>query len=355
MKTRWILLSLCLFIGASLSAQTVKTMTVENGGTGLYKSVVIGDEKLPDHTIYRPQDLKAAVENGGKLPIVLYGNGACMNSSIEARYFLNEIASHGYVVVAIGPYNEDDFFEHWKGIMRNMAPSGKKVVLANGDVVEKMSEQERQAMMNAMRPQQNAAPANSRSRRNAPAPAPEVPISRRPTNAKQLLQALDWLIDMNADPSSEYYHMLDLSKVAVMGQSCGGSQALGVIHDPRVTTAIILNSGIGGMTMQGIDKKQLANAHFPMLYIVGGEEDMATPNGTEDYKNLEGVPVVLLNTVIDGHEGSYYESHGGKYAQAVIKWLDWQHKGNVAEAAYFLDEKVLGLEFPGWTSIHKNF
>ncbi len=109
------------------------------------------------------------------------------------------------------------------------------------------------------------------------------------------------------------------------------------------------------MSMQGTDKRQLANAHFPMLYIVGGEEDMATPNGKEDYKNLEGVPVVLLNTVIDGHEGSYYESHGGKYAHAVIKWLDWQHKGKIAESAYFLDEKVFGMEFPGWTSIHKNF
>ena len=89
--------------------------------------------------------------------------------------------------------------------------------------------------------------------------------------------------------------------------------------------------------------------------IVGGDEDMATPNGTKDFNNIQGVPVVLLNTGVDGHEGSYYETHGGKYAQAVIKWLDWQMKGKVANAAFFLDEAVLNLTCPGWTTINKNF
>ena len=348
---------LCLLAGSLwCGAQTSRTMTVEDGGTGQYHSVIVGDASLPDFTIYRPADLKAAVEKNGKLPVILYGNGACMNSSVEARYFLNEIASHGYVVVAIGPYNEADFIAHWKDVMKTMAPSGKPVVLANGEVVKPMTEAEKAEMMKAMQAQREAeqkAAARSRSKKNAP--APEVPVERRPTNPRQLLQALDWLTDRNADAASEYYHMLDLEKVSVMGQSCGGAQALGVTHDPRIASAIILNSGIADMSMQGVDKRQLANLHSPMLYIVGGDEDMATPNGTKDFNNIQGVPVVLLNTGVDGHEGSYYETHGGKYAQAVIKWLDWQMKGKVANAAFFLDEAVLNLTCPGWTTINKNF
>ena len=344
---------LLAFLPGIAGAQTQQSMVVENGGTGAYKAVIVGDATCPDFTIYRPVDLKAA----GPLPVILYGNGACMNSSVEARFFLNELASHGYIAIAIGPYNETNFFDHWRGVMKSMHPAHKEVVLANGEVVPPMTAAEREEMMKqaaAQREaQQKAAARTSRSKKNAP--APEVPIERRPTNPKQLLQALQWLTDQNANAESEYYHCLDLDHVAVMGQSCGGALALGVIHDPRIKTAVILNSGIADMSMQGVDKRQLANIKCPMLYIEGGDEDGATANGTKDFERIQNVPVVLLNTVIDGHEGSYYEAHGGLYAVAVTKWLDWQFKGRVANAAFFLDQAVLNLTCPGWKNMTKNF
>jgi len=36
------------------------------------------DAGLPDHTIYRPDNLSAL--NGTSLPIVVWGNGACVNA-----------------------------------------------------------------------------------------------------------------------------------------------------------------------------------------------------------------------------------------------------------------------------------
>jgi pimeloyl-ACP methyl ester carboxylesterase len=48
----------------------------------------------------------------------------------------------------------------------------------------------------------------------------------------------------NADRSSPFYKKIDVSKVAVMGQSCGGLQAIAVSPDPRVTTSVIMNSGV---------------------------------------------------------------------------------------------------------------
>jgi hypothetical protein len=44
-----------------------------------------------------------------------------------------------------------------------------------------------------------------------------------------------------------------------MGQSCGGAQVLGVAHDPRIKTCVMLNSGIGDMEMMGSTKETLKN------------------------------------------------------------------------------------------------
>jgi hypothetical protein len=76
--------------------------TVEDGGTGPYKAIMVGDSSLPTHTIYRPKDLSAF---GGrtKLPILAWGNGGCANSSGIHQNYLSEIASHGFMIVAIGP------------------------------------------------------------------------------------------------------------------------------------------------------------------------------------------------------------------------------------------------------------
>src|ERR1022692_488486 len=69
-------------------------------GTGQYSAMLEQDPGLPTHTIYRPQDFSAVKE---KLPIIAWGNGGCANNGLSHRNFLMEIASHGYLAIAIGP------------------------------------------------------------------------------------------------------------------------------------------------------------------------------------------------------------------------------------------------------------
>ncbi|MBE7326225.1 alpha/beta hydrolase, partial [Nocardioides sp. Y6] len=57
---------------------------------------------LPDFVVYRPEKLKKAVKKEGLLPLMVFANGACANTSITHERVLSEIASHGYIVVAIG-------------------------------------------------------------------------------------------------------------------------------------------------------------------------------------------------------------------------------------------------------------
>lgn len=337
-----------LFATTSLcQAQTVDSQVVEGGGTGPYKSVVVADSACSRFTLYRPQDMKAAVQAEGALPVILYANGGCADNNVEIRYFLNEIASHGYLAIAIGPYDEADVIAKWRDVLSSMHPKTKaEVVLANGEKVKPLSAAEVKAREEAFRKQMEAAMKEAKGKKQ--------PFPTNATYPRMLLEALDWLTDRNADPKSEYYHTLNLDEVAAMGQSCGGAQVLGVSHDPRITTCVMLNSGIGDMTMQGVTREALNSLHTPMFYLIGGPDDVAHPNARQDFDRIEHVPVVMINT-LDGHSGTYYEKSGGAYAVAVRKWLDWQLKGRVGQSALFLDDEYLKEFFPDWTLVRKNF
>ncbi|MBQ9213690.1 MAG: alpha/beta hydrolase, partial [Bacteroidales bacterium] len=76
-------------------------IVLENGGSGDFKAVMFEDSSLSAHTIFCPKDL-SKFSKSNPLPILVWGNGACNNSPHEHILFLNEIASHGYVVIATG-------------------------------------------------------------------------------------------------------------------------------------------------------------------------------------------------------------------------------------------------------------
>ncbi len=339
MKTKLLLTTIIAAVFACnvSEAQTVRSQIVYGGGSGDYKAVVVADTTCPNFTIYRPQDMKAAIAKEGRLPIILYANGACANNNVEMRILLNEIASHGYIALAIGPYDEGDTVEQWRRVLSSTAPKGKHIVFANGQEFKPLTEEER------------AAERAQRANRPAPTARP------KPTYPRMLLEALDWLTDQSVNPESEYYHCVDLNSVVAMGQSCGGAQVLAVAHDPRLKTCVLMNSGVGDRTMQGASKETLANLHTPTLYLIGGPQDQAFPNAEKDFARIsDEIPVVLINSN-DGHNGTYYEKDGGEYAKVILKWLNWQLKGKVGNAALFLDSDYFYNTYPTWTMENKNF
>ena len=339
-------------VGA-MNAQTSQKQIVEEGGTGPYKSEVVGDASCPAFTIYRPQNLKDLVAKQGALPVIVYANGACFNNNVEMRLLLSEVASYGYVIAAIGPYDEEDVMAQWRGVLKSAYPETKgEVIMANGEKILPLTPEEIKARQEQQAKQRELAAKNAKKNKKKQQAA-QVPAFQ--TYPKMLLEVLSWLTDQNATKGSEYYHCLDLDHVAAMGQSCGGAQVLGVAHDPRIKTCVMLNSGIGDMEMMGSTKECLKNLHQPMFYMIGGPGDIAYANAQKDYERIaDNIPVVMLNSK-DGHSGTYYEKHGGNYAKAVIKWLDWQLKGKVGQSALFLDDEYLKMKFPEWQGVRKNF
>jgi hypothetical protein len=182
---------------------------------------------------------------------------------------------------------------------------------------------------------------------------------RGSSQSSQLIDAINWAIAQNADKASPYYSKIDVSKIAVSGMSCGGLQTLEMAPDPRVTTAVICNSGLfvnpstamGGMP--NLPKSQLAKLHTPTLYILGGEKDIAYANGMDDFKTINHVPVFVANMDV-GHGGTYSQPHGGEFAKVATAWYEWQLKGDKEAAKMFTGNPAGLSKNPLWKIEKKN-
>ncbi len=113
-----------------------------------------------------------------------------------------------------------------------------------------------------------------------------------------------------------------------------------IAADKRVKAVIVMNSGIfnegfGGITGMDVSKDLLKTLHTPVFYLLGGETDIAYPNGADDVKRIDHVPVFFGNVLKVGHGGTYWEPNGGKAATAVVAWLDWQLRGDQRAARAF--------------------
>jgi hypothetical protein len=179
------------------------------------------------------------------------------------------------------------------------------------------------------------------------------------STSSQLTDAINWAIAQNSDKSSQYYNKIDITKIAVSGMSCGGLQTLETAPDPRVTTAVICNSGILGTAgsgmpgMPNLTKDHLIKLHTPTLYILGGEKDIAYGNGMDDFKRINHVPVFVANMDV-GHGGTYGQPHGGEFAIVATAWFKWQLKGD-GEAGKMFKGDPCGLsKNPKWKVEKKN-
>ena len=88
-------------------------------------------------------------------------------------------------------------------------------------------------------------------------------------------------------------------------------------------------------------KEKLKEIHTPVIYILGGETDIAYGNGMDDFHRIDHVPAIAANYPV-GHGGTYRQPHGGEFTVVAQAWLDWQLKGD-AEAAKMFVGKDCGL------------
>lgn len=184
--------------------------------------------------VYQPKVIPA----GFKAPLLVWGNGGCLNVGTIMAPFLLQLASQGVVVIATGA-KED--------------PAKGGTYASYGTYGQ--------------------------------------------ATPKALTEAIDWAEKKTGDP--KWAH-IDLSRVAAAGQSCGGTMAYAVEGDKRIKALGIFNSGNFGKSAApkgGIFGKQgglfgklgggkgmlmvqsdVTKFTKPVFYFLGGPKDMAYAN-----------------------------------------------------------------------------
>ena len=267
-------------------------------GTGPFAAMKEADPSLSDQVVYRPANLDAMGDI--KLGVVAWGNGGCSFDGASSRFHLLELASHGYLVIA------------------------------GGQILSGPGAPERKPLAEGEQPPR--------------------------TSWQSLAAAVDWALAQNDNPDSLYFGRIDPAMVALSGFSCGGVQVNHVAGDPRVKTLVMHNTGIlndplpieNPVSDMSLGKDALADIHTPLIYILGGETDIAYANGMDDYGRINNVPVAVAN-IDKGHGGTFNDTNGGSAAQLAVKWLDWQLRGERDAALYFIGAECGLCRDPEWT------
>jgi hypothetical protein len=258
---------------ATGSATRATSRVIEDGGTGPYKAIALQEASLATHTVFRPQDL-SKFGSSQKLPIIAWGNGACANSPWEHVNFLSEVASNGFLVVAIGP----------------LPLAGEK--------------------------------GSGRSQSTQLTDAIDWAIAQNSDKASPLYNKIDITKIAVSGMSCGGLQTLEIAPDKRVTTA--------VIYNSGLF--VVRGSGVGGMP--DLPTEHLKKLHTPTLYVLGGEKDIAYANGMDDYKNINHVPVFVANMDV-GHGGTYGQPHGGEFAKVATAWYKWQLKGDKEAAKWF--------------------
>jgi hypothetical protein len=275
-RVLFLLVVLAAVFANQITAQESASRIVEDGGTGEYKAIMISEPSLATHTVFRPQDLSAFVKKN-KQPVIAWGNGACANSPWEHINFLDEVASHGFLVIAIGPMPAEGEQGGGRSQSSQLSDAIDWAIAQNND-------------------------------KNSPyykkVDVKNIAVSGMSCGGLQTLE-------MASDPR--------VTTTVVCNS--------GVLPTP--------NGGMPGMP--ALEKEDLKKLHTPTLYLLGGETDIAYNNGMDDYKRINHVPVFVANLDV-GHGGTYREPHGGEFAKVATAWYQWQMKGDKEASKMFVGD-----------------
>jgi hypothetical protein len=298
--TSWAMPTLLLFCPALPGAQATLPFDLKQLSIGLPESgaprAVVGPYAVtaekpstaPALQIYRPGNL-AAFPSRDTLPIVVWGNGACLADGKEFAGYLSTIASYGFLVVGTAP-----------------VPGNPQARLTSADLIKALDWAQAEGSL-------KDSPLGGKIKTDA------VAVMGMSCGGTLALEAA-------RDPRVKTLGMWN-SGVWISGEMRTGD----------------------GTLLVGTTKKELAFIHSPTLYINGDQRDPAMANAADDVAKLEKVPVFFGSRHGSGHSGTYSHANGGEFANIAVAWLRWQLKADKEAGKRFTGAECALCTDPNWT------
>lgn len=287
---------LIIFAAVMLITSSYAAETPQPAMAKFYDVVREAAPGLPGYTVYRPVNLTSDIE--GRLPIVVWSNGACTISNDGYVYFLTQIAAHGFVVVAFGA---PDFHANPNGI-------------AVADRLTKAIDW-----------------ATSPPGHGGPAYFNQLDASKVATMGHSC-GGIDSIWTGTHDPR--------VKSVVSLNSGC-----------------FPVGSG-GGMSGPLADCRPfLPYLYGPAIFIAGGTSDVAYNNSLANYDLVTTVPAVFASQATAGHGGFYGTASRTiqlQAVQAVVDWLDGILNGNMESLEFVIGPDGLS-QISGWTVQSKGF
>jgi hypothetical protein len=255
---------------------------------GPYAVVTETTHGSPGFRIYRPRDL-ARFPAGDTLPIVIWGNGACLADGSDFAAYLTTLASYGFLVVGSAP-----------------VPGNAQARITSAHLIKALDWAQAEG-------ERKGSALVGRIRTDA------VAVMGMSCGGNLALEAA-------RDPRVKTLGMWN-SGVWISGEMRTGD----------------------GTLLVATTKKDLALIHSPTLYINGDSIDPATVNAADDVARIDGVPVFFGSRRGSGHSGTYSHANGGEFANIAVAWLRWQLKGYRQSGNVFTGEACSLCRDPNWT------
>ena len=188
-------------------------------------------------------------------------------------------------------------------------------------------------------------------------PGRDVSMEDR-TSAADQAKAIDWALAQSARGDRPYRGRFDAERIAAAGNSCGGITSLALAGtDPRVRTVFVLSgSSVGPGATRDQASAVMDKVTQPVAFVVGGAEDVAADQASQDYDLLAtDIPGYLARRSTGDHPTvSTNPDILADVAAIGINWLDLVFAGNET-ARRNLTENPCGSRHSGvWNVEGKN-
>ncbi|KAK4172397.1 hypothetical protein QBC36DRAFT_197073 [Triangularia setosa] len=284
MQLKSIILALATATGIS-QANPISPHQGPTGNGPFTPAYYTTDSSLDGHTLYLPRD----VPQGAKIPVLIWGNGACSANGLDFLNFLTQIASHGVFVISSG------------------SPGGRgstnaQMMTRAIDWVTHSTTKERYSWLETSR----------------------ISVS-----------------GMSCGGVEAYTAGVNDNRVTTIGiynsGLLSGNESRNVV--PKINKPIFYFMG---------GPSDIAFNNVGVFFSNRrGKDTLTRKQGERDYQLLPQSTPTWKGNLDVGHGGTYGDQNGGKFGVAAVRYYQWTLRGNATAASFFTNNQEANQD--GWS------